>query len=164
GGGAHARLSRVRPVFRRGQSPPGRPQGLRGRQGPQQPPTRERDSMSEEHRTPPVAQWGRPMRKRPRGPQAQPAAAGPGAVGPVDHPLPVGGAEAIVRSGPPREDLTPYARREPEVRREPDVRREPGELDLKLRDLAAFMARSLVDHPDDVSVEILAPGPDAAFE
>jgi len=26
------------------------------------------------------------------------------------------------------------------------------------------MARSLVDHPDDVSVEVLAAGPDAAFE
>jgi predicted RNA-binding protein YlqC (UPF0109 family) len=26
------------------------------------------------------------------------------------------------------------------------------------------MARSLVDHPDDVQVEVLAPGSDAAFE
>lgn len=26
------------------------------------------------------------------------------------------------------------------------------------------MARGLVDHPEDVAVEILAPGPDASFE
>ena len=26
------------------------------------------------------------------------------------------------------------------------------------------MARSLVDHPEDVHVDIIAPGPDAAFE
>ena len=33
-----------------------------------------------------------------------------------------------------------------------------------MRDLVAFMARGLVDHPDDVSVEILAAGRDASFE
>jgi predicted RNA-binding protein YlqC (UPF0109 family) len=50
--------------------------------------------------------------------------------------------------------------------RPPAVRRhhEPDEHDAKLRDLVAFMARGLVDHPEEVAVEILDPGDDAAFE
>ena len=46
----------------------------------------------------------------------------------------------------------------------PRGRREPEADDLKLRDLVAYLARGLVDHPDDVAVEILEPGDDAAFE
>jgi predicted RNA-binding protein YlqC (UPF0109 family) len=37
-------------------------------------------------------------------------------------------------------------------------------VDFKLRDLAVFMARGLVDQPDDVAVEILEPGEDASLE
>ena len=48
--------------------------------------------------------------------------------------------------------------------RAPRVAREPDSEDLRERDLVAFMARGLVDHPDDVRVEILTPGPDAHFE
>jgi uncharacterized protein len=48
--------------------------------------------------------------------------------------------------------------------REPRVAREPDADDLRERDLVAFMARGLVDHPEDVQVEILATGPDAHFE
>ena len=48
--------------------------------------------------------------------------------------------------------------------RAPRQRREPEEQDLKFRDLIAIMARGLVDHPDDVSVEILEPGDDCSFE
>ena len=48
--------------------------------------------------------------------------------------------------------------------REPRAAREPDADDLRERDLVAFMARGLVDHPDDVQVEILATGPDASFE
>ncbi len=33
-----------------------------------------------------------------------------------------------------------------------------------MRELVVFMARGLVDHPDDVRCEILEPGEDAAFE
>ena len=33
-----------------------------------------------------------------------------------------------------------------------------------MRDLVALMARGLVDHPEDVEVELLVPGEDAAFE
>ena len=46
----------------------------------------------------------------------------------------------------------------------PRARREPDETDEKLRDLVTFLARGLVDRPDDVAVEVLEPGPDAAFE
>ena len=42
--------------------------------------------------------------------------------------------------------------------------REPQAEDIRLRDLVAYMARGLVDHPDDVEVDVLAPGDDAAFE
>ncbi len=54
-----------------------------------------------------------------------------------------------------------------EVRREipaPRVTREPDDEDVRDRDLVALMARGLVDHPDDVRVDILTPGPDAHFE
>lgn len=40
----------------------------------------------------------------------------------------------------------------------------PGEQDFALRDLVAFLAKGLVDHPDDVNVSILEAGEDAAFE
>lgn len=33
-----------------------------------------------------------------------------------------------------------------------------------MREVVAFIARGLVDHPDAVEVEILEPGEDAAFE
>jgi len=41
---------------------------------------------------------------------------------------------------------------------------EPDDDDRKLSDLVAFMAKGLVDHPDDVAVETLAAGRDASFE
>lgn len=43
-------------------------------------------------------------------------------------------------------------------------RAEPDESDGKLRELVAFMARGLVDHPEQVAVEILEAGEDACFE
>jgi predicted RNA-binding protein YlqC (UPF0109 family) len=41
---------------------------------------------------------------------------------------------------------------------------EPDDNDFQLRDLVNFMARGIVDQPDDVSTEILAAGEDASFE
>lgn len=41
---------------------------------------------------------------------------------------------------------------------------EPDEQDLRLSELVAFMAKGLVDHPDDVAVEVLEAGEDASFE
>ena len=41
---------------------------------------------------------------------------------------------------------------------------EPDEHDEKLRELVVYMARGLVDHPDDVSVEILEAGDGGELE
>ncbi len=42
--------------------------------------------------------------------------------------------------------------------------READESDRFLRDLVVHMARGIVDHPDDVSAEIVRAGDDAEFE
>jgi len=44
------------------------------------------------------------------------------------------------------------------------VHRDPDEHDLKLRDLVVYLAKGLVDHPDDVTVKILAAGDDGVLE
>jgi len=67
----------------------------------------------------------------------------------------VDGAATIIRAEPsarPAPALTPRAPVEPDAD------------DEKLRDLVAFMAKGLVDHPEDVEVEILQSGRDASFE
>ena len=46
----------------------------------------------------------------------------------------------------------------------PRVEREADEHDFKLRDLVGYMARGLVDHPESVDVDILAPGDDGVLE
>ena len=46
----------------------------------------------------------------------------------------------------------------------PRERRDPDETDFKLRDLIVHMAKGIVDHPDDVQVEVLEAGEDASFE
>ena len=100
--------------------------------------------MSDENRADDAGKWGRPLRKRFRGPQPQPATGGAPVVGPVDHPLPPGEAGTIVRA-PASNGARPDS-----------SRHEPGPEDLKLRDLAVYIARGLVDHPDDVSVGFLS--------
>jgi hypothetical protein len=45
-----------------------------------------------------------------------------------------------------------------------EARAAAGPEDARLRELIAYMARGLVDHPEDVEVDVLAPGEDAAFE
>ena len=87
------------------------------------------------------------------------ALGGAGAQGVPDHGLTAEAHEAPSWSEPAPE----FAPREPRAR-EPRSRREPDDEDLRERDLVVFMARGLVDHPDDVRVEILSPGPDASFE
>lgn len=44
------------------------------------------------------------------------------------------------------------------------IQREPDEQDFKLRDLVGYMAKGLVDHPDDVEVDILSAGDDGILE
>lgn len=48
--------------------------------------------------------------------------------------------------------------------RAPREDREPDEHDLKLRDLVLHMAKGLVDHPEDVTVEILHAGDGGELE
>lgn len=44
------------------------------------------------------------------------------------------------------------------------IQREPDDQDFRLRDLVGYMAKGLVDHPDDVVVEILSAGDDGVLE
>ena len=46
----------------------------------------------------------------------------------------------------------------------PAPSRDPDDSDFFLRDLVVHLARGIVDHPDDVSVEIVRGGEDAEFE
>src|SRR2546426_5845190 len=108
--------------------------------------------MSDENRSSSVGRWGRPLRKRPHGPVPEPAAPDPPPVGPVDSPLLVGGSPAVESSGAVIGSATSVG---------PPSRREPDADDQRLRDLVGFMARGLVDHPQDVQVDILASGSNA---
>ena len=75
--------------------------------------------------------------------------------------------EAPAWSDAPHEESAPgemRGEREFRAPRAPRVASEPDAEDLRERDLVAFMARGLVDHPDDVRVETLTPGPDAHYE
>lgn len=42
--------------------------------------------------------------------------------------------------------------------------REPDDVDLQLRDLVVYMAKGLVDHPDDVMVEVIDGGDGGQME
>ena len=76
--------------------------------------------------------------------------------------------EAPAWSGATDDEIAPLSefRRERESRpaRASHATHEPDADDIRERDLIVFMARGLVDHADDVRVEILTPGPDAHFE
>src|SRR5262245_24657567 len=113
--------------------------------------------MSETDRDSSVARWGRPMRKRSRGPKPASSASDPGFVGLLGDAVPAGGDPAVIRSTagvpPARPTLSP-----------PAPRRDPDEIDFKLRDLVATMAAGVVDHPDQVRVVVLEADPDPAFE
>jgi hypothetical protein len=115
--------------------------------------------MSDQNSDRDMAQWGRRVRKRTRGAAVKPADADTPVVGPVDGDIPVGGAETIIRA--PRSEEPAVT---PTYASAPAAAVEPTEEDFKLRDLVQIVARGLVDHPDDVSVEILRAGKDASFE
>ena len=102
--------------------------------------------MSDENRSANPGQWGRPVRRRSKGPKpVAPGGVEKPVVGPIDHPIDPSVAGAIVRSTtPPSAGAAMFSRRE------------PGEEDAKLKDLVVFVARGLVDRPDDVSVEYLS--------
>ena len=116
--------------------------------------------MSEENRDPSLVQYGRPLRKRSRGPKPQSADSGTPAVGPVVGPVPVDGAETIVRADRPPA-IAGEVLGAPKPRPAP---REPDDVDQNLSDLVAFMARGIVDRPERVQVRLLEAGDDAAYE
>src|SRR5438876_12333460 len=113
--------------------------------------------MSEANRSGDVGQWGRPLRRRVKYAAPKPSGADAAPVGPVDGPAALARAAIIVRAPrpAPRSDVevigAPHERRASE-------RHEPDEHDEKLRELVVYMAKGLVDHPEDVSVEIVRAG------
>lgn len=113
--------------------------------------------MSEENRD--SVQWGRPLKRKSRGPK--PLAPGAtAAVGPIEDPSAVGELGAIVRA-PLRAAPTHEVIGAPKPAR---FSSEPDTDDFELRDLVAHVARGLVDRPDQVQVEIVEAGSDATFE
>jgi len=107
--------------------------------------------MSTENQSTEGARWGRPLKRKSRTGKAAPSTGDPGFVGPV------GEEQAIREAG----NIVHTANVPPPVAA---PRRDPDANDLQLRDLVLHMARGIVDHPDDVSAEIVRAGADAEFE
>jgi predicted RNA-binding protein YlqC (UPF0109 family) len=112
--------------------------------------------MSDTNDTAAQGQWGRPTKRKIKyaAPKAH-AAAPP--VGPVDDPAAIANAAVIVRAERPIHvpSLAGSSSR---------AHREPDDGDFRLRDLVGEMARGLVDHPDDVVVEIISAGSEGVLE
>lgn len=102
-------------------------------------------------------QYGRPMKRKVKYAAPQPHPSGAAPVGPVDDPSLLANAAVIVHAERPVHAPAPPPSRE-------RVRRDPDDGDFKLRDLVGEMARGLVDHPDDVVVEIISAGSDGVLE
>jgi predicted RNA-binding protein YlqC (UPF0109 family) len=84
-------------------------------------------------------------------------------VGPVDDPAALERAAIIIRAPrpAPKADVEVIGAPRSTGPREPH---EPDEHDEKLKSLVEYMAKGLVDHPDDVSVEILEAGDGGELE
>ena len=111
--------------------------------------------MSDTERTDEPDRWGRPMRRRTRGVKSQPSPSEPGFVGPVDEAAIPQGAPTLIRAPRPAASAPPPMTREV---------RDPDDVDRQLQELVAHMARGIVDHGQDVRVEILQAGDDASLE
>src|SRR5262245_829763 len=96
-----------------------------------------------------AARWGRPTRRVSR--QLKPTASPPAT------PAAVGTAGPL--SVPPLPE--PRASQPPPP---PVKRADPDTTDFELRDLVMHIAQGIVDHQEDVQVDILAAGEDASFE
>mgnify|MGYP001616806663 CR=1 FL=1 len=107
--------------------------------------------MSDPNRTPDVGHWGRPVRRRNKYNAPQSAGTDAAPVGPVDDADALERAAIIVRADrpAPRTDHEVIGAPRVTAEREPS---EPDEHDFKLRDLVTYMAKGLVDHPEEVSV------------
>jgi predicted RNA-binding protein YlqC (UPF0109 family) len=85
-------------------------------------------------------------------------------VGPVDDPALLERAAIIVRADRPERSASPaevIGAPRAAVSREPS---EPDEHDFRYRDLVVYLAKGLVDHPEDVSVEIVEAGDGGELE
>jgi predicted RNA-binding protein YlqC (UPF0109 family) len=87
-------------------------------------------------------------------------------VGPVDDAAALERAAVIVRADRPASGAAPELIGAPRAAgsRERGGPSEPDEHDLRLRDLVVHMAKGLVDHPEDVSVEIVHAGDGGELE
>ncbi len=112
--------------------------------------------MSDTNRDDASMQWGRPLKRKIKYAAPQSREAGQTPVGPVDDPAALAKAAVIVHAERPAHAPAP-----PSSSR---ARREPDDGDFRLRDLVGEMARGLVDHPDDVVVEIISAGNDGVLE
>ena len=110
--------------------------------------------MSEANDTP---QWGRPTKRKVKYGAPKSAGQGVAPVGPVDDPELLAKAAVIVHAPRP-------AHPAPAPSSSSRTHHEPDDADFRLRDLVGEMARGLVDHPDDVVVEIISAGNDGVFE
>ena len=121
--------------------------------------------MSDENRSAGMGQWGRPMRRRVKYAAPQSAASDRPPVGPVDDPALLERAAVIVRADRPKPSATPAeVIGAPRAAATPRAPRDPDEHDFRLRDLVVLMAKGLVDHPEDVSVEIVDAGDGGELE
>ena len=111
--------------------------------------------MTDTSSNPTQGQWGRPTKRKIKyaAPKAREAAP---PVGPVDDPELLARAAVIVHAERPVHVPAPAS-----SSRAP---REPDDGDFRMRDLVGEMARGLVDHPDDVVVEIISAGADGVLE
>jgi predicted RNA-binding protein YlqC (UPF0109 family) len=112
--------------------------------------------MSDTHENP-QGQWGRPLKRKVKYAAPQPKEGGAAPVGPVDDPAQLANAAVIVHAERPAH-APAHAPSPARAHREPD------DGDFRLRDLVGTMARGLVDHPDDVVVEIISAGGDGVLE
>jgi len=84
-------------------------------------------------------------------------------VGPVDDPAALERAAIIVRAErpPAPANIEVIGAPKSSVAREPS---EPDAHDFQLRDLVVHMAKGLVDHPEQVAVEIVTAGDEGELE
>jgi uncharacterized protein len=121
--------------------------------------------MSDPNRPDAAGQWGRPLRRKNKyvaSPSAAAGAASASPVGPVDDPARLADAGSIVHAAPrPPAGTVVGASPAPRAHHEP---RDPDEKDEAFRDLVVFMAKGIVDFPDEVKVRILEAGDDTSLE
>jgi len=111
--------------------------------------------MSDTNSNATQGQWGRPTKRKIKYAAPQTRSEAP-PVGPVDDPELLAKAAVIVKSERPIHV--------PSLASPTRAHHEPDDGDFKLRDLVNEMARGLVDHPEEVAVEILSAGPEGVLE